>query len=191
MGNARQRERRGGITNWPAARQDIVHHLRQDKGCIATIMVDYYGLPMSGKGAWPGRAKASSSPFAKKAKIVEDCISNDVCSQMESAFNKNRFVPYLMMHEFEALLFSDCTKFCNAIGRPDLIGKFQNFRDQFVNPEEIDDSPNQVPSKRILELVDDYVKPISGTLGVINIGLNQIRKECPIFSVWMNKLESL
>lgn len=190
LGNARQRNRRGGITNWPAARRDIVHHLLQDKGCFATIMVDYYGLPMSGNGAWPGRATASSSPFTMKAKIVEDCISNDVCSQMGSDFNKNRFVPYLMMHEFEALLFSDCTKFCDAIGRPDLIGNFQSIRDQFVNPEEIDDTPNQAPSKRILELVEGYQKPHFGTLGVIEIGLNQIRKECPNFSEWMNKLES-
>ena len=191
LGNARQRKHRGGITNWPAALRDIVRHLSQDQGCFATIMVDYYGLPMRGKGAWPGRAKASSSPFAAKAKIVEDCISNDVCSQMGSAFKKNRFVPYLMMHEFEALLFSDCTKFCEAIGRPDLIGKFQNIRDQFANPEEIDDSPNQAPSKRILELIEEYEKPLFGTIGVLGIGLNQIRKECPNFSEWMNKLESL
>ena len=54
MGNARQRTRRGGIRKWPTVRRDIVHNLREDKGCFATIMVDYFGLPMSGDGAWPG-----------------------------------------------------------------------------------------------------------------------------------------
>ena len=28
--------------------------------------------------------------------------------QMGSGFNPDRFVPYVMMHEFEAMLFSDC-----------------------------------------------------------------------------------
>ncbi len=191
IGNARQRIRRGGIRTWPTVQQDIVHHLREDSGCFATIMVDYYGLPKSGAGAWPGRAKASSSPFSKKAEIVENRISNDVCSQMGSAFNKSRFIPYLMMHEFEALLFSDCTNFCNGIGRPELTEKFQRIRDQFANPEEIDDTPDRAPSKRIQELIEGYEKPLLGTLGVLHIGLDQIRTECPNFSNWMDKLERL
>ncbi len=191
IGNARQRTRRGGIRKWPTALRDIVHHLREDKGCFATIMVDYYGLPMSGTGAWPGRAEASNSPFEKKANIIEDSISNEVCSQMGSAFNKNRFVPYVMMHEFESLLFSDCTNFCNGIGRPELTEKFQSIRDQFANPEEIDDTPDQAPSKRIQELVEGYEKPFLGTRAVLNIGLDKIRGECPNFSIWMDKLESL
>ena len=32
VGNARQRERRGGICAWNAVRRDIIHHLKQD-GC--------------------------------------------------------------------------------------------------------------------------------------------------------------
>src|SRR5713101_2359479 len=62
LGNARQRDRRGGIRGWSAARRDIVRHLAQDPGCIATTMVDYYGLPQTGEKAWPGRADASLLP---------------------------------------------------------------------------------------------------------------------------------
>ena len=175
MGNARQRTRRGGIRKWPTVRRDIVHHLREDKGCFATIMVDYYGLPMSGDGAWLGRAESSSSPFAMKAQIVEDHLSKDVQSKIGKNLYKNRFIPYLMMHEFEALLFSDCENFCNGIGEPELTEKFQKIRNQFENPEEIDESPNQAPSKRIQALVEDYEKPLLGTLAVLNIGLGQIR----------------
>ena len=191
MGNARQRFRRGGIRTWPTVLRDIVHHLREDEGCFATIMVDYYGLPMSGNGVWPGRAESTSSPSAMKAKIVEDRILQDVQSKMGNAFYINRFVPYLMMHEFEALLFSDCTKFGNLIGKPELIEKFQQIRSQFANPEEIDDTPNQAPSKRIQALVEGYEKPLLGTLAVLDIGLDQIRTQCPNFSNWMDRLESL
>ncbi len=39
IGIARQRNRRGGIRTWPTVLRDIVHHLREDEGCFATIMV--------------------------------------------------------------------------------------------------------------------------------------------------------
>lgn len=146
---------------------------------------------MGRAGAWPGRAESLSSPFEMKAKIVEDRISQDVQSQMGYTFYKSRFVSYLMMHEFEAILFSDCSNFGNGIGRPDLIEKFQNIRDQFASPEEIDETPDQAPSKRIQALVERYEKPLLGTLAVLNIGLDQIRTECSNFSRWIDKLESL
>ena len=48
IGNARQRDRRGGIKPWPAVREGILNHLRQDTGFMVSTMVDYYGLPLSG-----------------------------------------------------------------------------------------------------------------------------------------------
>jgi hypothetical protein len=45
LGNARQRDRRGGIRGWNGVRKDILNHLKEDAGCLATTMVDYYGLP--------------------------------------------------------------------------------------------------------------------------------------------------
>ena len=56
VGNARLRQRRGGIRPWPSVRKDIINHLKEDAGCLATTMVDFYGLPRDGDGAWPGRA---------------------------------------------------------------------------------------------------------------------------------------
>ena len=71
IGNSRQRDRRGGIRAWPAVKEDIVRHLRQDQGCVATTMVDYYGLPLNGARAWPGRAAASARAREFKASTVE------------------------------------------------------------------------------------------------------------------------
>src|SRR5712692_3170489 len=59
VGNARLRQRRGGIRPWPSVRTDIVNHLLEDPGCVATTMVDYYGLPQKGPASWPGRARAA------------------------------------------------------------------------------------------------------------------------------------
>ena len=191
IGNARQRGRRGGIRGWHTVRGDIVRHLHEDRDCIATTMVDYYGLPQCGPGAWPARAQASERAFPDKARLVEDSLQADVNEVMGADFDTRRFVPHLMMHEFEALLFSDCERFSAGIGRPELAEQLQEIRNVFPNPEEIDESPNQAPSKRIESLVAGYQKPLLGTLAILEIGLPRIREQCPHFASWLNHLEML
>ena len=189
VGNARQRDRRGGIRAWSTVRKDILKHLKEDAECLSTTMVDFYALPQTGDKAWPGRAEAAQLVFSEKASSVESAILTDVCNEMGDGFDQRRFVPYVMMHEFEGLLFSDTVKFGLAIGRPDLSTKFQEIREQFASPEEINDSPQTAPSKRIIDLVPGYQKPLLGTLAVLEIGIDIIRQECPLFRGWMERLE--
>ena len=185
LGNARQRSRRGGIKGWDEVRKDILRHLKQDVGCFATTMVDYYGLPQT----WPGRKAAGGIAFAQKAKTVEDALLADIGQEMDGAFNADRFIPYVMMHEFEAMLFSDCEGFGRGIGRVDLVQPLQTIRDQFASPEEIDDSPHTAPSKRIEHLVPGYQKPFMGNLAALEIGIHTICRECPHFGEWLERLE--
>lgn len=189
VGNARQRDRRGGIRAWPAVRNDIIRHLREDPGALSTILIDYYGLPQSGVRAWPGRESAGFLPFSKKASTVEHAISEDLRREIGEAFHPQRFIPFVMMHEFEGLLFSDCRRFSVGIGRPELKAAFQAVRDQFTCPEEINDSPVTAPSKRVQQLVPGYQKPLLGTLAVLEIGLDAICRECPHFREWLQYLE--
>ncbi len=191
MGNARQRDHRGGIRGWPSARRDIVRHLHEDQDRIVTTMVDYYGLPQSGGGAWPGRAEASQRPFADRASSIQDALLADIAGEMGGGFDTRRFVPYVMMHEYEALLFSDCERFGTGIERPDLTPRLQDIRNTFPTPEEIDESPEGAPSKRIMALIDGYEKPLLGILAALEIGLQRMCTQCPHFSDWLNRLESL
>jgi hypothetical protein len=190
LGNARQRDRRGGIRGWPSARIDILKHLKGAPGCFATTMVDYYGMPQRGQAAWPGRAAASALPFAQRAPSVEVAMLADVCAHMGGGFDRRWFLPYVMMHEFEALLFSDCHAFGRGISRPDLTPAFQEIRHGFPSPEEIDDSPVSAPSKRVEALVAGYQKPLLGTLAALEIGLDAMRAECPHFRSWLEELET-
>ena len=190
IGNARQRDRRGGIKPWPGVREGILNHLKQDAGCMVSTMVDFYGLPRCGADAWPGRKAATIAKYFEKASTVEDALLADVCKHMGGSFNANRFIPYVMMHEYEAMLFSDCVGFSRGIGLPGLAMQFQAIRDAFGNPEEIDDSPQTAPSKRIKALVPRYEKPLLGTLGILEIGVDAIRRECPHFRGWLERLES-
>ena len=191
VGNARLRHRRGGIRAWDSVKKDIVRHLRGDPTAYSTTMVDYYALPQFGAGAWPGRAEAATLPTTLKASTVEEALNADIQAEMGTAFFPNRFVPFVMIHEFEGLLFSDCSAFSRAIGKPELESAFQEVRDEFENPEEINDSPITAPSKRVQRLIPNYEKPLMGTLAIIEIGLEQIRSECPHFNEWLGRLESI
>jgi len=191
MGNARLRRRRGGIRAWPSARKDIINHLRQDRNCIATTMVDFYQLPQEGDGAWPGRAKATGLTVQQKASCVERALLKSVAEEMGPKFDLSRFVPFVVMYEFEGLLFSDCDGFGQGIGRPDLAPHFKAIRRRFPTPEDINDSPVSAPSKQVENLIPGYEKPLLGTLAALEIGLTRVQAECRHFAHWLEKLESL
>lgn len=191
VGNARQRDRRGGIKGWDSVRKDIIRHLKDDRNSFATTMVDYYALPQSGDRAWPGRAQANDMPFAQKARAVESSLLQDIASHMGGDFDQRRFIPFVVMHEFEGLLFSDCDAFAKGVGHSSLATSLQAVRDQFDSPEEINDSPQTAPSKRIEALIPGYEKPLFGTLGALSIGLQKIRIACPHFHDWLTDLENI
>ena len=185
VGNARQR---GGIRPWVSVRTDIRNHLLEDPGCVATTMVDYYGLPQN----WPGRASSRALGTVElKARCVQDEVTKDLSNEMGNRFNSDRFVPFVVMHEFEGLLFSDCAAFSQGIGRPNLEARLQEIRDRFATPEDINDSPNTAPSKRVENLVQGYQKPLFGVLAAREIGLDRIRAACPHFDGWINRLEAV
>lgn len=190
LGNARLRRLRGGIRPWPPVKKDIINHLRQDHGCLATTMVDYYGLPKEGNGGWPGREEATHVASNEKAAHVQKALLDDFLSDTEAQINPNRFIPFVVMHEFEGLLFSDCAAFARGIGRTDLQPAFQQIRDDFQSPEDINDSPVTSPSKRIEALVPSYEKPLFGILAALEIGLDRIRAQCLHFDTWIESLEA-
>lgn len=189
FGNARQRDRRGGVRSWKTVRGDITKHLAGDSRSFVALMADYYGMPGAGDKAWPGRLDAAKVPHSGKAPSVEALLLDDVAEAMGPKLDKRRFIPLVLMHEFEALLFSDCAAFARGIGRSSLQGKLQAIRDGFTSPEEISDSPNTAPSKRVEGLVPGYQKPLQGTLAALEIGLPTIRAACPHFADWLMRLE--
>ncbi len=192
VGNARQRHRRGGIRPWNSVRRDISRHLKEDPGSFATTMVDYYAMPNTRSKAWPGRLQATGQESSsEKAKTVEDALLDDIAIGMGPNFDRRRFIPYVAMHEFEAMLFSDCDTFARGIGFPELTTAFEEIRHQFAGPEEIDDSPDTAPSKRIEALVPGYQKPLMGTFVASEIGINTICSTCPHFQHWLRLLEGI
>lgn len=188
LGNSRIR---GGVPSWGSAKADFLRHLKAGRRCCHTTMVDYYGMPQSEGRVWPGRLEAVRLPSAEKAPTVERAIFEQIRIELEEDLHPDQFVPFVLMHEFEGLLFSDCDRFGRGIGRPDLTLPLQAIRDQFETPEEINDSPLTAPSKRIIGLMPKYEKPLFGTVASLEIGLDRIRRECPHFDGWLSRLEQL
>lgn len=61
----------------------------------------------------------------------------------------------------------------------------------FANPEEINDSPQAAPSKRLLNVFRDYEKPLHEILAAKRAPMEAFRDQCPHFNEWLTKLERL
>ena len=61
----------------------------------------------------------------------------------------------------------------------------------YATPEDINDSPHTAPSKRLLAAMPGYQKPFHGPLIACEIGLDAMRRACPHFHAWLQKLEAL
>ncbi len=143
-----------------------------------TTMVDLYRLPSDFPGVTQSRGIVDP---VNKAEFLEERFSSDL--------NHPRFVPYVQLHEFEALLFSDPQ--CFLIAFPSMgteVADLGAIRRQFQTPEHIDEG--DPPSKRIGKFLPEYVKPVSGPLIAKHIGLAKLRAECRHFNQWLERLEA-
>lgn len=115
----------------------------------------------------------------------------DIRATLGDNLRPERFIPYIQMHEFEGLLFSEPEVMAQSIYRPDLAEFLAKIRNGFASPEHINNSPETAPSKRILSLFPEYQKPFNGVIVAKSIGLTKMRQECKHFNAWVEKLISL
>jgi len=180
---------KGGDIKFTRAINDIERHLKQRPDTYLTLFVDYYGI----KKGWPGRDITPDEnkmlSTSQKAKKVNDATMQEVCQLYIDYRPERRFIPFIAMYEFEALLFSDSQL---------LADKLQISKDQIDNilrecgePENINDSPVTAPSKRLEALSDRFKKTTTGITIAKEIGLQRIRDKCPIFNEWISKIEKL
>jgi Domain of unknown function (DUF4276) len=177
---------KGGAVNTARMTHDITLRLKQDTQAWCTTFFDYYGLDSD----FVGRKEAElSRKFDDKAKVIESALKAYVLAQTDENMIR-RFFPYIQMYEFEGLLFSDPAKLASGLYARHLEDDFAVIRGGFTTPEEINDSPETAPSKRLLGLMPIYEKPLYGSLAAIEIGLGVLRRECRRFNAWVERLEN-
>jgi len=178
---------KGGNTNYTRVKKDVVVLLKQDPTAYCSTMMDFYGL---GEG-FPGMPLPPNLPNIEKVTRIEQAIKADIVSQVEDLRPDIRFLPYLQLHEYEGLLFSDPAAFASGIGQRHLAKQFEMVRSRFATPEDINDDANTAPSKRVLGAYPLYRKVLDGTLAARTVGIQRMRQECPHFRDWVERLEAL
>jgi len=179
-------QKAGGVPKYSISQKQILNTIRSDPSCFCTTMVDFYGMPTN----WPGREQANRCQgCAEKADMVEGGILKDIAEHLGNSFNPLRIVPYVQMHEFEALLFSDVSILANKIGVN--TGQIEDILNEFGEPEEIDDGPDTAPSKRLISFHNSYRKVAMGKTISEAIGIPTMREKCPHFDKWLTRLEQL
>ncbi len=174
------------------ARQDIRNFLSQRSDTYITTMLDYFRIDPG----WPGygeieseKRKGRSLSAMEKAAIINDRTSGAIQSEFAEYRAGERFVPYFEMHEFESLLFSDARILAKAIGVSE--ESIKDIISQHESPEEINDDPQNAPSKRIEKFYPQYRKVAMGVSIADKIGISAMRDKCVNFDRWLSCLESL
>lgn len=178
---------KGGNFKFDRLFTDLRARLLTDKAAYCTTFFDFYGLPE----AFPGKEEALTKSFTAEKSA---CLLGSLTAQLEKLLGAEalrRFIPYVQMYEFEGLLFSHPEKLASGINQRPLAKAFQNIRDSFATPEEINNSTATAPSKRIERLYSGYDKPLHGSLAAMEMGLNAIRQECVLFDTWLKSIEAL
>jgi hypothetical protein len=178
---------KGGRTNYDRVKKDVLVQLEQDRTAHCSTMFDFCGL---GKG-FPGTPSPPNLLNVDKVMRIEQAMKEDIIARAPDLRADVRFLPYLQLHEYEGLLFSDPGAFANGISQSHLAGQLQAIRQGFPTPEDIDESPITAPSKRVLGLCPSYSKVLDGTRAAGAVGIETMRHECPHFRNWVESLAQL
>lgn len=171
---------KGGVVSYAKVRPQIERLCKQDIGAVVSTMFDLYALPSD----FPGKNStewARQRSGADKAALVEHEMSRDI--------GQRNFIPYIQVHEFEALLFAEPRRFADW-AEPSVVDTLIRTCTS-SKPEDINDDPRTAPSKRILAAMPAYQKPVHGPLIACDIGLDVMRAACPHFAQWLAQLDAL
>ncbi len=174
---------KGGIRSYAKARLTIKKNLSsiRDSDTFVTTMFDFYALPTDTPGY--SESKSLADPYRKV-----DCIEKAMLD-CEGAADPLYF-PYIQLHEFEALMFSNLDILADKYFEYD-ITPLKDCLAERRNPELINDGPETAPSKRIMRCIPDYDKATVGVAVLEKIGVDALCGACRHFSEWIGKLKAL
>jgi hypothetical protein len=177
----------GGIVKWPVLKREIENFLKNDRSIFVTTLIDFYGLYKKfGFPQWDNAGLEQN----KNRRL--DILENAMYKEIDEKF-RNRFIPYIQLHEFEGLLFSNEKVFYEQIPGEELIGRkeLSTIFKEFDNTEMINDNPENSPSKRLKRIIKGYNKIVYGNILAEALGIEKIRMKCPRFNNWIIKLGKL
>ena len=175
----------GGIVPWSSIKRQIEMHLRESNSYVS-LLIDYYGIRDS--YGFPGWQESKNiATLSERWRFLCESMKANIVSELSS-----RFIPYMQIHEFESLLFSDISVFKDNFDDKELnFSILEHAIKEFPNPEDINSRPTLAPSKRLMDAIPGYDKIVYGNCLAAEIGLEKIMQKCPLFKQWISSLISI
>ena len=168
----RKMNKKGGVINYEYLKNDMKRVLAQGN-IIITTFLDFFRLPNS----FPGYSADPKRIGSIEAGILEDMNNNP------------DIIPYIQLHEMEALMFSDIRGFEMVVDDQKKIEQLISVMNEYSNPEDINNTPQTAPSKR-LELIFGYEKITDGEIILDTLGIEIMILKCPRFASWIKRIEA-
>lgn len=170
---------RGGITTYGKVHNHIRRLLQDSHVAAITTMIDYYGLPDD----FPGMDDRPEGNCYARVEHVQ--------AAWKAAVDDGRFLPFITLHEYEALLFSAPDAAAYYFPEADVVAQLTAIAQQVGSPEEINEGPTSHPSHRWQRIAPGYQKTLHGPLLAAEMGLAASRTACPHFDRWVTQIEQL
>lgn len=139
---------------------------------MVTTLMDFFRIPNN----YPNAITADPE------KIEEGML------QDRSSFRN--YIPYIQMHEFEALFFSDINNLYLFIDSEEKEIAIQNIINEYPDPESINTHPNRYPAKRLKDILG-YNKGADAELIIESCSMESIINKCSRFGQWIGKILNL
>ena len=180
---------KGGLVSYSQVKRNLSMWKKQTVKSIAeshyfSTMFDLYALP----GDFPCYERIIPKDVYAYVEKLEQAFYED-CGLGET------FIPYIQVHEFEALVlcgieklkeeYPDAAKSIDALTR--VLDDFSG------NPEAVDSGRMTAPSKRIINVLNGlyhYDKPKSGMAVTKSVGIDALRRKCRHFDNWIYRILS-
>lgn len=164
---------------------DMVKHAAEDEFTkssspdVVTTMVDLYEL-----SGWPSMDAQAEETAIQRVHRIE--------SEAKNAFGDDRFVPYVQLFEYEALLFADPEELKNWID-PHAVDLLIDSLEAGWEPETINSGRETAPSKRIIAFdpLYEFNKKTVGPNVAKAITIPKLRDKCPHFNEWISILQRM
>lgn len=176
---------KGGLTKFQHLETDLVNCV-YESNVLVTTLIDFYALPKD----FPKYDEAKKIVNrADRLSFLEKAIIDKI--ETEKKKELPNLLPYIQLHEFEALVFSSIDAIKALYSNED--AKFKELEQiiaAYPNPENINDSPQTAPSKRLKndQLIRGYNKVNDGIMIIEEAGIDTVLQKCPRFKSWVETL---
>lgn len=150
---------------------------------VVTSLLDFFRFPRK-------QASFAACTALPTAAAQADCLQQALFTAMQGIRSYRHFLPYVQLHEFEALLFADAAG--HSLHPPRIAADVAAVIAAHPAPEDINSRPEWAPSKRLEAIYrahnHTYRKGADAVDIAELIGMDQLRARCPRFGAWVEAL---